>query len=346
MTANPCKYLWQCGGCSLAHDEHYYESKNKQVADYLADVAQQVLPMQSFAVNSRRRASFKVTNNKLAFNKARSHQLVAIAHCLVLNDEINQLITPINALMLKLALAITGVDITNSDAGISLCFKAKVHPRAMELQLIVDFALINQLAQVAWQVNAQSPYLVLQLKQPILKYLDCYINLPINSFMQASHAAQSYMIAVVLEHLDFSTKILELYCGCGGFTIAIAQHAKVDAYEGIAEAVMAIKQTASRHKLATNALKRDLYQNPLTKADLNHYTQVLINPPRNGATPQIKQIALADKVNTVILISCSLENFKRDALLLIKSNFVLQKVYPVDQFIYTDHVEIVGVFRR
>jgi 23S rRNA (uracil1939-C5)-methyltransferase len=227
-----------------------------------------------------------------------------------------------------------------------LCFQANEHAKAQSLQLIVDFAINCQIAQIAWQVGAQTPYLVIELKKPTLKYLDYYIDLPINSFVQASQEAQNYMIEIILANLNFKAKILELYCGCGSFTIAIAKHGKIDAYEGAAQAVIALTQAAARHNLAIVAMRRDLYQNPLLAKELNVYQQVVINPPRNGATPQIKQIALAEKIKTVILISCSLENFKRDAIVLIKSNFVLQKVYPVDQFIYTSHVEIIGVFHR
>ena len=78
----------------------------------------------------------------------------------------------------------------------------------------------------------------------------------------------------------------------------------------------------------------------------NNYTQIVINPPRNGATPQIKQISKALSVKKVILVSCSLNNFIRDAKILLEAKFEITDIYPIDQFLYSPHVELIAIFKK
>ena len=107
-----------------------------------------------------------------------------------------------------------------------------------------------------------------------------------------------------------------------------------------------MNKSSRQYQLPIEAIKQDLYQQPISVDIINNYTQVLINPPRNGATPQIKQIARSHNVNNVILVSCSVESFMRDAKILLYADFVLSDVYLIDQFLYTKHLEIIGVFKK
>jgi 23S rRNA (uracil1939-C5)-methyltransferase len=45
-------------------------------------------------------------------------------------------------------------------------------------------------------------------------------------------------------------------------------------------------------------------------------------------------------------VSCNPATFARDARTLIDTGFALERVLPVDQFLWSPHVELVGVFQR
>ena len=45
-------------------------------------------------------------------------------------------------------------------------------------------------------------------------------------------------------------------------------------------------------------------------------------------------------------VSCNLTSFVRDAKILIDAGFVLERVLPVDQFLWSPHIELIGVFSR
>ncbi|NBU28157.1 MAG: RNA methyltransferase, partial [Caulobacteraceae bacterium] len=48
----------------------------------------------------------------------------------------------------------------------------------------------------------------------------------------------------------------------------------------------------------------------------------------------------------VVGVSCDPATFARDARILVDAGFTLERVLPVDQFLWSPHVELVGVFSR
>ena len=90
---------------------------------------------------------------------------------------------------------------------------------------------------------------------------------------------------------------------------------------------------------------RDLFRRPLSPFDLKGIEAIVIDPPRAGALEQTRQIART-KAGVVVGVSCNPATFARDARVLIDAGFRLETVTPIDQFLWSTHVELVGVFRR
>jgi 23S rRNA (uracil1939-C5)-methyltransferase len=79
--------------------------------------------------------------------------------------------------------------------------------------------------------------------------------------------------------------------------------------------------------------------------DLAKVDAVVFDPPRAGAFEQSGEIGRS-KVSRVVGVSCNPVTFARDARILIDAGFTLERVLPVDQFLWSPHVELVGVFSR
>ena len=90
---------------------------------------------------------------------------------------------------------------------------------------------------------------------------------------------------------------------------------------------------------------RDLFERPLMAQELKGFDAVVFDPPRAGAPAQAAEIAKSG-VGTVIGVSCNPATFARDAALLRDGGYKLSRATPVDQFVYSPHVELVGVFTR
>src|SRR5262249_44281321 len=139
-------------------------------------------------------------------------------------------------------------------------------------------------------------------------------------------------------------KVVDLFAGCGTFTFAMAAAKfKVHAVEGFAAALDALKVAMPGSPVTTE--KRDLAREPLMHKELNAYDAVVLDAPRLGAFDQVKMIARSD-VKLVVYVSCNPATFARDGEVLAQKGFVLDRVTVVDQFLWSPHVELVGVFRR
>ena len=72
---------------------------------------------------------------------------------------------------------------------------------------------------------------------------------------------------------------------------------------------------------------------------------MVFDPPRQGAEAQARALA-ASVVPVVVAVSCNPATFARDARILAGGGYRLTRVTPVDQFLYSAHVELVALFRR
>ncbi|MEM1366029.1 MAG: RNA methyltransferase, partial [Pseudomonadota bacterium] len=145
--------------------------------------------------------------------------------------------------------------------------------------------------------------------------------------------------------------VTDLFAGAGTFSIPLALHSKVAAYEGEAGALTALDKAARqapklgvRIKTLTTE-RRDLHRRPLTARELKRVDGVVFDPPRAGAEAQCKELAKSP-VRKIVAVSCNPATFARDARILIDGGFRLQKVAPVDQFLWTPHIEVVAFFSR
>ncbi|MFN3353673.1 MAG: RNA methyltransferase, partial [Brevundimonas sp.] len=173
------------------------------------------------------------------------------------------------------------------------------------------------------------------------------VPLPAGAFLQAVPQAEAAMVERATAAVEGARRIADLFCGAGTFTFPLARIAPVIAADASADGIAALKAgaaTASGLKPIT-AEARDLFRRPLSPHDLKGVDAVVFDPPRAGALEQTRQIAQT-ATSVVVGVSCNASTFARDARVLIDAGFRLERVTPIDQFLWSAHVELVGVFRR
>jgi 23S rRNA (uracil1939-C5)-methyltransferase len=133
----------------------------------------------------------------------------------------------------------------------------------------------------------------------------------------------------------------------GPFALRLAEKSRVSAYDSDAGAIAALqKAVASTPGLKpVRAETRDLFRRPLVAEELRDFDAVVFDPPRQGAQVQAERLA-ASQVPVVVAVSCNVATFARDARILIDGGYGIEGVTPVDQFLYTPHVELVARFAR
>ncbi|HEX2114756.1 MAG TPA: RNA methyltransferase, partial [Alphaproteobacteria bacterium] len=142
-------------------------------------------------------------------------------------------------------------------------------------------------------------------------------------------------------------RVAALYAGCGTLTFPLSASSRVHAVEGAAALADALSSASRRAGYAgrVSGETRDLNRRPLHADELATFDAIVFDPPREGAAAQTAEIARS-KMKTVVGVSCNPATFARDARILIDAGFRLERVTPIDQFLWSPHLELVGVFRR
>jgi 23S rRNA (uracil1939-C5)-methyltransferase len=155
------------------------------------------------------------------------------------------------------------------------------------------------------------------------------------------------MAALVTAHLADARRVADLFAGVGTFALALARRSTVLAVESSQpslDALAAANRRASGLKRVETE-RRDLFAFPLSAAELKAFDGVVFDPPRAGAKGQAKELA-ASAVPRIAAISCNPATFARDARLLVDGGYGLERVIPIDQFVYSAETEVVGLFSR
>ena len=82
---------------------------------------------------------------------------------------------------------------------------------------------------------------------------------------------------------------------------------------------------------------------PLPPAELKAYSAVVLDPPFGGAPEQVPLLARA-RVPRVVYVSCNPAALARDAKFLKDAGYRVLSAVPVDQFLWSPHLEAVVAF--
>jgi len=336
-----CPHFGICGGCQIQHLDgpSYAAFKQGLVATALshAGIDVPVGALVDARGQGRRRATLHARKSGAGYMALRSHDVHDIELCPILVPALAK--APLIARSVYASLGDCDVSFTATATGIDVSVKADKKIRPEKLAPIVQrFALARM------TLNGE---IVLQARLPVITIGKANIEIPPGSFLQATAAAETTLADLVLAGLKGAKSVADLFCGLGPFALRIAESAKVYATDSDKPAIAALTK-AYQHtqglKLLTVA-RRDLFREPMTVFELNGYDAVVIDPPRAGAEAQVRELAKT-KIKTIVSVSCEPKTFARDAAILIAGGYKLESVTPVDQFAYSTHVEVVGIFRR
>lgn len=335
-------YFGTCGGCSLQHmnRETYASFKRSlvEIALQHAEVETVVKPLVDATGAGRRRATLHVRKSGAGYMRAKSHEVLDIDACPILVPTLSKHAPRIARALQPLA-GDCDVSFTLSDTGIDLSVKSE---RKLKPAQLAEFARTHRLARLTFNGDP-----VFMAHPPAIRMGKAMVEIPPASFLQATAAAEETLAQLVIEGVGKVKSVADLFSGVGPFALRLAEGARVYAADsdraGIAALVKAFNHVQGLKPI--EARMRDLFRDPLAPIELNPFDAVVFDPPRAGAEAQAKELARS-KVKTVVAVSCEPKTFARDAAILIDGGYRLESVTPVDQFAWSTHVEVVGVFRR
>lgn len=348
----PCPHFGTCGGCALQHWAHepYLAWKREQVMHALLaeglDAA--VDPVRPGVTAGRRRVTMTARPTpqgvRLGFHERASDALIDLGTCHVATPGIARRLPAFRALLARLRLkkeaqlvvldAANGFDLSVTDA--------RPPSSAQALAVVTE---ICRRARIR-RLTVEGEPLVM-LAAPELSMGERTAFPPPGAFTQAVAEVEAEMADLVMAAVGKATRVAELHAGIGTFTLRLAAQARVTAYETDGAAVDALRFALLNNKglKPSEAVRRDLHTAPLAAAELKKVDAVVLDPPRAGAAAQMPALAEASS-KRIAYVSCNPRSFARDAAVLVAGGYRLTRVTPLDQFVWSPHIELVAAFER
>ncbi|HEX4860933.1 MAG TPA: hypothetical protein VFV07_06825 [Rhizomicrobium sp.] len=335
-----CIHFGTCGGCATQDlpPQEYRALKRDMVVRALArhDVEAEVAEIFAIAPGTRRRCVFKIKDGKVGFHARASHEIVDMRECRVLTPGLFALAQRLREIAGEIGT--TELHATETENGFDLMLRWSRKAQPALIAKLADWAARSKVARI----TAGNDILV-ELAAPLWRG----VRLPPGAFLQPTREGEAFLQAEVAAGLAKAKSALDLFAGCGTFALALAPRMKVHAVEQDAAqlSALALAARASSGLKPVTTEKRDLFKSPLSAKELAVYDAAVLDPPRAGAMAQIVELGRSG-LKRIAYVSCNADSFARDARSLLGQGYKIGIVRPVDQFLWSEHIELVASFTR
>ena len=330
-----CPFYDRCGGCNLLHITYddsiqYKVDKVKNILDKFASIKNNIeIIKNDNPFYYRNKIELKIENNKWGYYNSSTHNFVEINECLIAKKSIN------DVLFNKKFIKVNNGSITirsNYNDEIILSIKTN------EGYFIDTDGLKEKIKLVGIVVNDK---LIYGESYFIEKVKDKFFKVNYNSFFQVNLCVASKISNIISEY-SFGENLLDLYCGVGFLGQLVSdKYKKIYGIEINENSIIdAIKNSN------INGIKNTYYlcgsTDKLIDKIKDNIDTIIVDPPRSGLVKNTINDVLKMNVERIIYISCNPVSLARD-LSLLKGNYNVEKIYMLDMFSNTYHVECVSV---
>ena len=365
-----CEHFTVCGGCSMQHlsNDKQISVKQDALMDMFKHMAQtqpknilQPLrgPVQHYRQKARLGVKYVEKKGKVlvGFREKGTAFLADLHSCQVLHESVGNRLTALSDLIMTMDAksTIPQIEVAIDDSKTALVF------RHLEALSDSDRAALTQFAQqYDFQIMLQSagPDTVVALwpeNPPPLSYKlneqDITIEFQPNDFTQVNSEINQTMVSSALSMLELTAedKVLDLFCGLGNFTLAMArQCAEIVGVEGAQSMVLKARENAQKNNIQNASffaadLSVDISNEPWLK---QQYDKILLDPPRSGAMEMLKHIGKLG-AKRIVYVSCNPATLARDTQILVNEyGYTLVDAGVMDMFPHTAHVESIALFTK
>ncbi len=359
-----CVHFGVCGGCALQHlsPQAQLAAKEQELRDNLERVAKVTpgrwlppLAGPSWGYRRRARLGAKFVRKKdcvvVGFRERAAPYVAQLRGCEVLKPPAGELIAPLAAMLTGLTIRehLPQIEVAVADNVTALVLRVLKTPPAEDLERLTAFAAAHQVRFYLQPGGLDSVQVLGAPGEPLryaLPRFDLQLEFEPTDFVQVNGAINETLVSLALELLepDAHSRVLDLFCGLGNFTLALARYAgHVVGVEAEATLIGRARDNAQRNGLANTEFHvSNLAVAPTASGPAwlrQSYTHVLLDPPRTGAREVLAAVA-ALAPRRVLYISCHPGSLARDLGVLVHEHgFTLEAAGAVDMFPHTAHVE-------
>ena len=328
-----CKYFNLCGGCTLCHlnYENTLEYKKERVKNILSknNITNEINVIKNKNdLYYRNKIELKIVDKKLGFYKKNSHKLIEINECKITKKSINKAFQFINNMKLTNANVIVRA---NYNDEILIVIFSKETPEIIEpLKYKIAGIILNNKC-----IYGQDYFME--------KVNNLFFQVSYDSFFQVNSYINSCLFNLISENIMGSV-VLDLYSGVGTLSIVSSKKAKkVYAIEVIENAVKNALINAKINKCDNINFILGKVEDKIEYINDNIDT-LIVDPARSGLDK--KTIAFINnlKPKKIIYVSCDTQSLSKNLFDL--TNYEVEKLYILDMFSYTYHIETMCILKR
>lgn len=359
-SAPRCRHFGRCGGCALQHlpADTYAAWIVQRIETALAtqgiEAARVRIARPEISPPATRRRlvlhALKGRDGRvlLGLHGRESHHLIAIDECPVARPALVALLPALRRAMAHVLppRGTADLTITETGSGIDLLIRARTRPDMAGLEALGRLAGECDLAAVSWS-DGGTPESVVRRREPLIDFAGIPVAFPSGAFLQATGEGEGALRRAIDDWTADATHIVDLFAGLGTFSLPLAAAgARLLAVEGDARLLDAAAAAAASAGFGAHlaVLHRDLFRRPLTPHELAPFDALIFDPPRTGAKEQLRELEEARGPRRIIAISCNPNTFARDARILIDKGWRLVEIHPIDQFLWSPHLELAALF--
>ena len=374
-----CPYFPRCGGCTYRHVDYAEELalKRQRVQDNLARLGGSTVEVEEIlgaaeTLRYRNKAQYPVSlDGRIGFYRGRTHEVIDTRECLLVKPEADAAAEAVRQYMKDLRVAgydektgrglVRHVYVRSNTKGeclICLLVNGKKLPHEGELVERLRRACPKAVGIVLGENTRRSNVILGERYRTLwgadrLEDVLCgkSFRLSVPSFYQVNHeqAERLYAKAIEFAQLTGEETVLDLYCGAGTITLALADHARrVLGAEIVPEAIADARENAARSgvanaeffcgdagevaaKLARESLRPDV---------------ITVDPPRKGLAEDVVASIAQMQPARVVYVSCDSATMARDVKRFAALGYRAVRACAVDLFPRADHVEAVALLVR
>ena len=377
-----CPLFGKCGGCQFRHMTYSEElrAKGQRIADALERVGHvklEVPPVLGAQTPDRYRnkVQFPVSGGKrglsVGYYRARSHDVLDAPDCRLQPEPVTRLRAAFRGWMEKCAVPaydegtgqglIRHLYVRTSSRGESLVCVVANGGTLPQSGLLTDMLRQAEpgLAGVVLNVNTRDTNVILGEQYRTLWGRDwleetlCQLNFRLSapSFFQINRAQTEVLYGTALDfaRLTGTETVLDLYCGIGTISLALAQRAgRVIGAEIVPRAVEDARENARRNGVGNaEFFCGDAAETAGRLAEEGTRPQVIcVDPPRKGLSPQAPAVLASMGPDRIVYVSCDPATLARDIARFQELGYQAVKVRGIDLFPRTAHVETVVLMSR
>jgi 23S rRNA (uracil1939-C5)-methyltransferase len=363
-----CPHFAVCGGCRFQHLARPEQRRRKEhaFADALSRhgvpaPAHHLAPLWGTERGYRRKARLGVRHVPgkggalVGFHEKRGSFVAEIKACEVLVPSVGRRIAALRALVSGLDARdrIPQIEVAAGENAVALVIRHLDPLSESDRGAIIDFARRQDFCVYLQPKGPDSLTALWPEAPPELLYTIPAFGLELafgpGDFVQVNAEVNRQLVAQVVDLLNPADddSVLDLYCGLGNFSLALARRAgAVLGIEFSADTVAAAGRNAARNGSDNVRFRSaDLDEEKDVRESLEGpWDKLLLDPPRSGAGRVVGQLR-PPYPSRIVYVSCNPQSFAQDAAVLLESHpYRMERAGIVDMFPHTNHVEIVGLF--